>query len=117
MKEFLEDFGVDSKVMEEAYEGNSEKLIPKDWYVPIIKDCIERSGNNIENVNINKNQRTLIITFDDESSASKSEEAFHKNVMKSTNSHIRKNDEVPKAYNRALILETKLDGRSLTINY
>jgi len=117
VEQTLEDLNVDVDNVKEMYANNSQKIIPKDWYHPILNTCIELCGVRPEHVNHNKHDRVITVTFDLEETAQRFEEEFHSNVLKGVNEFIRSKGENPKTYNRGLVLETAQEGISFTINY
>jgi len=117
VEQTLEDLNVDVENIKNMYEDNSQKIIPREWYRPIIDTCVELCGVLPEHVNHNEHDRVVTITFDLEETAQRFEEGFHSNVLKSMNEVIRSKGELPKTYNRGMVLETSQEGISFIINY
>jgi len=113
----LENMNINVENVKELYKDNVQKIIPKDWYFPIIEKCIDLCDIAPETVNFNKQDRIVTIVFENESITEGFENKFHSNLFKAVNDFIKSKDENPKVYNRVLIFETGQEGISFRINY
>ena len=97
-------------------EFSKQRIIPKEWYFDIIKNCIDNCKNKYENVLPNKNDKLINIQFLTKEDCEKFEEEFHNNFMSSVNSYIQDvKKENPKNYSRNIILETKSENVIFTV--
>jgi len=111
--EAMQQFGVNP---EESYDGSSLKLIPKEWYAPIIRLAINKNG--IKPVSTIPNDNLFTVVFDSISKAKEFEESFGVPVINCINNYITEvvNDD-PKEYQRALVVETQSNGTVVTIAF
>lgn len=87
------------------------KSIVKNWYKPIIKNNILK--NPVKPININYDQSTISIEFQNNQLLSEFVINFNKNIHKSINEYIVELGEDPKKYNRILVIESKIDNNNL----
>lgn len=115
----FDEFGVDKEKLQNSYkDGYGSKLIPKEWYLSIIKNCIGVCKNKPENININKNEKSVTLQFEDSKQPEKFELDFHRNLLSQISKYIQdEQKENPKYYHRGMVLETTQEGVSLTISY
>jgi len=115
-EEVADKFGID---MKESYkDSGSLKIIPREWYTPIIRQCVNQCSIKPESMNVNEKDRLLLITFDSLEKAENFIDEFNKPMFNCINTYIRDNQDAnPQHYNRALVITTEVSGSMIQVSY
>lgn len=111
----FEQYGIDPEKLYK--DGTVMKPLKPEWIPEIILENINSTGVPRTYQNINKSEKTIVLSFESDKACENFITQFNANLFKTTNSFIRKQGKNPGEFNRIIVLETTVDGLSFTIRY
>ncbi len=114
-EQMFEQFGIDpAKVFEKT---GILKIIPPEWIPDIIIFNINICNIPRTYQNINKQERSITLSFETEQICEKFINEFNSNMPKSVNKFISSKNEDPKKYNRIIVIETSTNDQQIIFRY
>ncbi|HQF37147.1 MAG TPA: hypothetical protein PLL26_05935 [Candidatus Dojkabacteria bacterium] len=114
-EQLFEQYGIDpNKVYERT--GLLKTLLP-DWIPDIIIGNINSCKTPRTYQNVNLNDRTISLGFENPETCENFYKEFNTNMSKSINNFLDAKKEDPRKYNRIIVVESSVDNIQITIRY
>ena len=115
-EKLFDQYGINEKDLVES-SNKTQKNIPNDWIIEIIKDNISLTETTSEIKPYHKqfSGKTLVLIFENTKAQKQFKKEYDRNLFKSINSVIESKHENPKDYNRTIIFEVSGNNQRLDI--
>lgn len=115
-EQLFEQYGINPEKI--AEQTGLLRMIPIEWVPDIIIFNLQNCKSTKKTYeNINKKEKVINISFEDDESCQKFYKEFNLNMPKSINQFIASQNEDPKKYNRIIVIETTIEKQNIIFRY